>query len=80
MLLTKYNIVHIDILLLLTVCLYYVYFLGSAASTKAIFLYIDELANKTMASFFEENMPLGGNQVSHYADLFSLALAISFSG
>ncbi|CAH1099309.1 unnamed protein product [Psylliodes chrysocephalus] len=55
------------------------YLIGSAASTKAIFLYIDELANKTMASFFEENMPLGGNQVSHYADLFSLALAISFS-
>ncbi|XP_057666955.1 high affinity cationic amino acid transporter 1 [Diorhabda carinulata] len=55
------------------------YLIGSAASTKAIFLYIDELANKTMASFFTENMPLGGNQVSHYADLFSLALAIAFS-
>ncbi|CAG9864957.1 unnamed protein product [Phyllotreta striolata] len=55
------------------------YLIGSAASTKAIFLYIDELANKTMASFFEENMPLSGNQISHYADIFSLALAIAFS-
>lgn len=55
------------------------YLIGSAASTKAIFLYVDELANKTMASFFTENIPLGGNQVSSYADLFSLTLAIAFS-
>ncbi|XP_050504882.1 cationic amino acid transporter 2-like isoform X2 [Diabrotica virgifera virgifera] len=55
------------------------YLIGSAASTKAIFLYIDELANKTMVNFFTENIPLGGNQISHYADLFSLGLAIAFS-
>ncbi|XP_074026557.1 cationic amino acid transporter 2 isoform X1 [Leptinotarsa decemlineata] len=55
------------------------YLIGSAASTKAIFLYIDELANKTMTDFFEKNIPLGGNQISTYADLFSLGLAIIFS-
>ncbi|KAG5898298.1 hypothetical protein JTB14_008641 [Gonioctena quinquepunctata] len=55
------------------------YLIGSAASTKAIFLYIDELANNTMTEFFEKNIPLGGNQISTYADLFSLGLAIAFS-
>ncbi|CAG9815648.1 unnamed protein product [Phaedon cochleariae] len=55
------------------------YLIGSAASTKAIFLYVDQLANKTMTEFFEENIPLSGNQISTYADLFSLSLAILFS-
>ncbi|CAH2013747.1 unnamed protein product [Acanthoscelides obtectus] len=55
------------------------YLIGSATVTKAIFLYIDELANRTMTVFFEKNMPLGGNQVSSYADIFSLSLSVIFS-
>nr|CAI5848949.1 unnamed protein product [Callosobruchus analis] len=56
------------------------YLIGSATVTKAIFLYIDELANRTMTGFFVENMPLGGDQVSSYADIFSLSLSVVFSG
>ncbi|KAJ8985023.1 hypothetical protein NQ317_016934 [Molorchus minor] len=55
------------------------YLIGSATGTKAIFLYIDELANNTMASFFLENMPLTGNQIASYADVFSLGLSLVFS-
>nr|CAI5848951.1 unnamed protein product [Callosobruchus analis] len=55
------------------------YLIGSATVTKAIFLYIDELANRTMTGFFVENMPLGGDQVSSYADIFSLSLSVVFS-
>ncbi|KAJ8917726.1 hypothetical protein NQ315_005175 [Exocentrus adspersus] len=55
------------------------YLIGSATVTKAIFLYIDELANNTMAIFFEENMPLTGSQIGSYADIFSLSLSLIFS-
>ncbi|KAJ8943480.1 hypothetical protein NQ318_006333 [Aromia moschata] len=55
------------------------YLIGSATVTKAIFLYIDELANKTMTNFFEEKMPLTGSQIASYADVFSLGLALVFS-
>ncbi|XP_023310118.1 cationic amino acid transporter 2-like isoform X2 [Anoplophora glabripennis] len=55
------------------------YLIGSATGTKAIFLYIDELANNTMKNFFEETMPITGNQIASYADIFSFLLSLLFS-
>lgn len=54
-------------------------FLGSATVTKAIFLYIDKLANNTMMNYFKETMPMAGDQISSYCDIFSLGLSLVFS-
>ncbi|CAH0554872.1 unnamed protein product [Brassicogethes aeneus] len=55
------------------------YLIGSATVTKAIFLYIDKLANNTMMNYFKETMPMGGDQISSYCDIFSLGLSLIFS-
>lgn len=56
------------------------YLIGSATVTKALFLYIDNLANKSMSNFFEENIPMDGGEIGTYADVFSLGLSLIFSG
>ncbi|XP_049824249.1 cationic amino acid transporter 2 isoform X3 [Aethina tumida] len=55
------------------------YLIGSATVTKAIFLYIDKLANNTMMNYFKETMPMAGDQISSYCDIFSLGLSLVFS-
>jgi cationic amino acid transporter 2 len=58
----------------------WILFLGSATVVKALFLYLDELSDKVMSQFFEENMPMTGGGLGHYADIFSLGLSIVFAG
>ncbi|XP_063925550.1 cationic amino acid transporter 2 isoform X1 [Zophobas morio] len=56
------------------------YLIGSATVVKALFLYIDELANNVMSQFFQENMPImEEGDLGQYADIFSLGLSIVFS-
>jgi cationic amino acid transporter 2 len=55
------------------------YLIGSATVVKALFLYLDELSDKVMSQFFEENMPMTGGGLGHYADIFSLGLSIVFA-
>lgn len=56
------------------------YLIGSATVTKALFLYIDNMADHTMSNFFEENIPMDGGEIGSYADVFSLGLSLIFSG
>lgn len=56
------------------------FFLGSATVTKALFLYIDQLSENVISNFFVQNMPMTGRGLGQYADIFSLGLAVVFSG
>ncbi|XP_050304478.1 cationic amino acid transporter 2 [Anthonomus grandis grandis] len=55
------------------------YLIGSASCVKALFLYFDNMANKTMSNYFMQTMPMNGGQIATYADIFSLALSIVFA-
>lgn len=53
---------------------------GSATVTKAIFTYLDKLTDEKMSGFFNSTVPIHADGFGHFTDLFSLVLAIVFSG